>query len=233
MQERRKLRDRLTYSNVLSTICLFLLLGGGGAFAASHLRKGSVGTKQLKKNAVTKAKIRKNAVTTAKIKAGAVTGSKIANGSIKGGDIDLATLGTVPNAVAANGQTPTKIFKTFNDGEGGIVATIAGFTMAATCNGESDVDVTLSSPASAHSVEIAEGFGQPEGRIFEYESTSAGTSAQIRLDGKAGDNDFGETTFTAATSTGTVLSGDIAFDFKTFDGNPPDTCGVFGEVLSG
>jgi hypothetical protein len=233
MQERRKLRDGLTYSNVVCTICLFLLLGGGAALAAGHLGKGSVGKKQLKKNAVTTAKIRKNAVTTAKIKAGAVTGAKIASGSVKGGDIDLGSLGTVPNAGAANGQTPIKIFKTFNDGEGGVVATISGFTISATCNGDTDVDVTLSSPASAHSVEMAQGFGQPEGRIFEYESASAGNISQIRLDGKAGDNDYGETTFTATTSTGTVLSGEIAFDFKTFDGNPPNTCGVFGEVLTG
>lgn len=37
----RRIRERLTYANVISTICLFLLLGGG-AYAAFHLPKNSV-----------------------------------------------------------------------------------------------------------------------------------------------------------------------------------------------
>lgn len=53
----RRLRGKLTYSNVISTVCLFLLLGGGTAFAASQLGKESVGTNQLKKAAVTPAKL--------------------------------------------------------------------------------------------------------------------------------------------------------------------------------
>ena len=43
-----KLRGKLTYANVVSTLCLFLLLGGG-AYAATHLKKNSVGTGQNKK----------------------------------------------------------------------------------------------------------------------------------------------------------------------------------------
>ncbi len=82
---------RLTYANVVSTLCLFLLLGGGAAFAASHLAKNSIGTRQLKKNSVTTAKIRNNAVTTTKIKKKAVTGAKI----------NLSSLGTVPAATNA------------------------------------------------------------------------------------------------------------------------------------
>jgi hypothetical protein len=76
---------KLTYSNVISTLCLFLLLGGGTAFAANQLGKNSVGSKQIKKNAVT----------TAKLKNGAVTGSKI----------KLSTLGTVPSATKAGHAT--------------------------------------------------------------------------------------------------------------------------------
>ena len=55
----KKLRGRLTYSNVISTIALFLVLAGGTAFAAKEalLPKNSVGTKQLKPGAVTPAKL--------------------------------------------------------------------------------------------------------------------------------------------------------------------------------
>jgi hypothetical protein len=52
-----RLRAKLTYSNVISTVCLFLLVGGGTAFAASQLGRESVGTNQLKKAAVTPAKL--------------------------------------------------------------------------------------------------------------------------------------------------------------------------------
>jgi hypothetical protein len=75
---------------------LFLLLAGGAAYAASHLAKNSVGTKQLKKNAVI----------TAKIANQAVTGAKIKNGSLTGTQIDERSLGTVPSAdSAARAQT--------------------------------------------------------------------------------------------------------------------------------
>jgi len=58
----RRLRAALTYANVVSTLCLFLVLGGGAAFAASQvLPEESVGTKQLKKAAVTPQKLSKAA----------------------------------------------------------------------------------------------------------------------------------------------------------------------------
>jgi hypothetical protein len=57
---RRSLRSSLTYSNVVSTICLFILLGGV-AYAAVELPAGSVGSKQLKNGAVTLKKIAKKA----------------------------------------------------------------------------------------------------------------------------------------------------------------------------
>jgi hypothetical protein len=93
-----QIRPRLTYGNVMSTVAVFLVLGGATAIAAKQLGKNTVGTKALKKNSVTKAKIKKNAivtakiknaaVTTAKLKDGAVTGAKVADGSISGVDID-------------------------------------------------------------------------------------------------------------------------------------------------
>jgi hypothetical protein len=55
-----RLRAKLTYANVISTLCLFLLLGGG-AYAATQLPKNSVGTKQIKNGAVTQRKISKSA----------------------------------------------------------------------------------------------------------------------------------------------------------------------------
>jgi Collagen triple helix repeat (20 copies) len=50
-------RPHLTYANIVSTLCLFLLLGGGAAFAATRLPKNSVGPNQLRKGAVTPTKL--------------------------------------------------------------------------------------------------------------------------------------------------------------------------------
>jgi len=82
-----------TYANVLSTLVVFAVLAGGTAFAAAHLAKNSVGTKQLKKNSVTTKKIKKNAVTKAKIKKNAITSAKIADGAVTAAKIDVASTG--------------------------------------------------------------------------------------------------------------------------------------------
>jgi hypothetical protein len=95
---RKRIRGGLTYSNVMSTLCFFLLLTGGLAYAAGHLGKNTVGTKQLKKNAVTTAKIKKQAVTAAKVKKGTLTGTQI----------NASTLGTVPTAQTANALAPSE-----------------------------------------------------------------------------------------------------------------------------
>jgi hypothetical protein len=73
---------RLSYANVVSTLALFIAIGGTTAFAASKLAPKSVGEFQLRPGAVTAEKLRKNAVTAPKIKEGAVKRGKIANASI-------------------------------------------------------------------------------------------------------------------------------------------------------
>jgi hypothetical protein len=127
----KQIRKRLTYANVMSSIAVFMMLGGA-AIAASQLPKNSVGTKQLKKNAVTTPKIKGQAVkagkiangavltdkiadlgvttgkladagvTTGKIANDAVTGDKVAPNSLTGADINASTLGVVPEATVGS-----------------------------------------------------------------------------------------------------------------------------------
>jgi hypothetical protein len=80
-----------TYANVVSTLALFVALGGG-AYAAATLPARSVGARQLKRDAVITSKIRRNAV----------DGSKVLNNSLTGADIDESTLRKVRSAVRAD-----------------------------------------------------------------------------------------------------------------------------------
>ena len=97
MTEYKRLRERLTLSNVMATVAVFVALGGV-SYAATQLPKNSVGAKQLKKNAVTGAKIKKQTITAAKIKKGTLTGTQI----------NLTKLGTVPTAQTANTLGPSE-----------------------------------------------------------------------------------------------------------------------------
>ena len=65
----KQIRKRLTYANVMSSIAVFIVLGGA-AFAATQLPKNSVGTKQLKKNAVNSSKVKDHSLKAADFKSG-------------------------------------------------------------------------------------------------------------------------------------------------------------------
>lgn len=97
----KRIRKKLTYSNVMSSIAVFLVLSGGVAYAAKK-----IGSNQLKSNSVTTAKIKKNAVTTAKIKNGAISAGKIKNGAI----------GAAKIAANAVGNSQTQFVKVFKAG---------------------------------------------------------------------------------------------------------------------
>lgn len=64
-------RDRVTYANVMSTLGVFIALGGT-SYAAVKLPADSVGNKQLRDAAVTSQIIRDGAVTSADLAPGAV-----------------------------------------------------------------------------------------------------------------------------------------------------------------
>ena len=126
----KKIRKRLTYANVMSSIAVFLMLGGATAIAAKK-----IGKNQIKANAITTGKIKKNAVTTAKLKKNAVTTAKIRNEAVTGDKINEGTLGTVPSATTASnlvGQTP--FFFRLGFGQSQTVATNGVVSLVAVCD---------------------------------------------------------------------------------------------------
>ncbi len=96
----KQIRKHVTYANVMSSIAVFLVLGGGAAYAAKK-----IGSNEIKGNSITTGKIKKNAVTASKIKKNSITTAKIVNGAVTGAKLKLGTVGTVPNASHADSAT--------------------------------------------------------------------------------------------------------------------------------
>jgi len=83
----KQIRQRLTYANVMSSLAVFLVLGGATAFAATkiganEIKANSIKTGKIVKEAVTTSKLKNASVNTAKLGNAAVTGEKLADGSV-------------------------------------------------------------------------------------------------------------------------------------------------------
>lgn len=106
----RAVRQRLTYANVVSTIALFVAIGGGAYAAATigpgDIKTGAVRSRQIKNRAVRKADLAKNSVGAAKVANGSLTGAELKKNSIGGPRIDESSLVGV-NAATLGGLSST------------------------------------------------------------------------------------------------------------------------------
>jgi hypothetical protein len=73
-----RLRQHLTYANVMATIAAFGMIAGGSAYAISK-----IDTRDIASGAVTAKKLHAAAVKTSKLGAGAVTNDKLADGAVE------------------------------------------------------------------------------------------------------------------------------------------------------
>jgi len=136
----KQIRTRLTYANVMSSIAVFLVLGGATAFAASK-----IGSNQLKSNSVTTGKIKKEAVTTAKIKKDAVTGAKVKESSL--GEVPSAA--NAANANAVNGMHLGRInFVAGANTSNTTIFSANGLTLNASCDAGEELNVTATTSVS-------------------------------------------------------------------------------------
>jgi hypothetical protein len=75
-----RLLSRLTYSNVLATLAVFIALGGT-SYAVVGLARNSVGSRQIKPRAVGSSEIRSNAVLSRQVKASSLRLSDLGRGA--------------------------------------------------------------------------------------------------------------------------------------------------------
>ena len=89
------IRSKLTYANVVSTLCLFLVMGGGTAVALSG--HNTVFSDDIVNKQVKRADVGTNAVDT----------TKVVDNSLTGDDVNESTFGMVPtaaNSALVNGK---------------------------------------------------------------------------------------------------------------------------------
>jgi hypothetical protein len=81
-----KLREGLTFANVVSVIALLFAIGLGGAWAATELSKNEVKSKHLKNKGVKTKDLANNAVTSPKVANGSLQGEDFAAGQLPQGE---------------------------------------------------------------------------------------------------------------------------------------------------
>jgi hypothetical protein len=98
---RIQIKPRLSYANVVSTLCLFVVLGGG---AYAHHR-GSVGPQQLQRDAVKKRHVDRNAIATRELRPQSVRPGIVAPNAIRARHIldGMVTVDKLAEGVAVAG----------------------------------------------------------------------------------------------------------------------------------
>jgi hypothetical protein len=139
-----RLRRRLTYANVVSTIALVLAVGGGAVYAASKvgaggIRKNAIHSFHIKNKQVKRQDIAGGAINSNKVSNASLTGKDIKDDSLNGHDIDESSLGLVPLAQDArtlNGATMRVLRASQPSGSTpSQVLSQAGLTVSLSCPG--------------------------------------------------------------------------------------------------
>jgi hypothetical protein len=226
----KQIRKRITYANVMSSIAVFLVLGGASAYAAKK-----IGSNEIKGNSITTGKIKKEAITASKLKKNSVITAKIADGAVTGAKLNLGSVGTVPNAAHANsadnantvgGQTVAK-FSTQVPDDGAVqtVLNVQGLKLTATC--AAGVPALLASSSSS-----SQGAVRYEGIDNLGETIHSGTnnftaSSNLALT----QTGSGAGTIDVAFQNGVVVTAQYAWRDDGFDG--VDACRFFGRAIGG
>jgi hypothetical protein len=116
-------RRRLTYSNVIATMALFIALGGV-AVAATQLPRNSVGTRQIKRGAVTSAKLAKKSVISGKLGPNSVGPGNIGNGAVTTAKLAQGAViaSTIKNSVVTTNKLNNEAVTTPKLAKGAVTA---------------------------------------------------------------------------------------------------------------
>jgi hypothetical protein len=171
------IRRHLTYANVISTLCLFLVLGGG-AYAAFQLPKNSVRSKNIVDGAVKGKDVGK----------AAITGKAIKNKSVKDSDVQgLANSDGLIRLEPGDSQT---------------ILTNGPFTLTASCKIDSTSGQTLSQIVADSSVPDSQWTAGNGGS-----GPIPPQRGIVGADGLADEQEMSSATFVLAAPDGTTVTG--------------------------
>lgn len=173
----KKIRNRLTYANVMSSLAVFLVLGGATAFAATK-----IGSNEIKANAILTGKIKKEAVTTSKIKNAAINNAKLADGSVS--NAKLADGSVTENKIAAGAITTSKLSASAQPTP---VASLRVTSTGALVSASPGVDV-VKGGGSFYCVKLP--FAASGGAVSTTGNAEAGSHAQVSVPADANCNPF-------------------------------------------
>ncbi len=242
----KRISSHLTYANVVSSLCLFVLLGGG-AYAAIKLPKNSVGTKQLKNNAVKGPKVADRSLTGVDIK-GPVDSASSAEEAAHAAKADqatnadhAATADQASNAAQLGGAAASSFFPSVNvkradlsvkETTAGVhehpLLTMGPLTLVMACNKGASLTIGIHAESSAPNATIYLGFenSQPtsSGQIFPF--TEGESNPFARTDPATGEAGSGQLVYRDTNTT-------IAMPFGYFVSNLFEECRMSGVALQG
>lgn len=174
-----RLRSGLTFANVVSSLALFIALGGG-AYALT-VPKNSVGVAQLKRHAVTTSKVAANAVTSSKVRDGSLLAADFKPGQLPAGAKgDQGPQG----ARGPAGQDATKLFAYIRDFGTGDTANVEygnGVTAVSDAAGAGNYTVTFSRDLTGCVVLAQQGIGLSPNPPTGSASTIGPAHADVEL----------------------------------------------------
>ena len=158
------LRSRLTYANTMSTVAVFVALGGG-AYAVS-VPRNSVGPQQLKPNAVTAAKVKNRSLVAADFKSGQLALGSAARADDQ--DPPAKASGTTVSTMSLPTRTAGRVF---------VLATLRDpfLTCADICSAQWGIYID-DKPVADTGVTLSAAPGESDGRTYH---TLYGVSSKI------------------------------------------------------
>ncbi len=221
------MRARLSYSNVMATVAVFLAIGGG-AYAASQLPKNSVTSKQIVNKSVKGKDLAAKAVKAAKIKSDAVNGSKVKDDSLTGADIDESTLEGVANAERVGGiQVKQMSYKAAPGTGPEQLFSLGGLTVSASCPSAATDHVLLTASTDTdNSIISLPKYVNPTGEVGTLDDFDSGAPVSLPIDDTTATMSYGRGPDASAIVTATFLANQFS------NGGTDGTCRVVGTVMS-
>lgn len=220
------MRERLSYSNVMATVAVFLAIGGG-AYAAAKLPKNSVTSKQIVNKSVKGKDLAGKSVKAAKIKSNAVNGSKVEDDSLTGADIDESTLEGV-NAERVGGvQVKQMSYKAGPSTGPQQLFSLGGLTVSASCpSAGTDYVLLTATTDTDNSIISLPNQLNPTGTVGTLDDFDSGTPVSVPIDDTTAEMAYGRGPDATAIVTATFLANQFS------NGGTDGTCRVVGTVLS-